>query len=801
MLTNYLKISLRALARNKVYSFINIFGLAVGMGVAMLIGLWVYDELTYNKVHPNYDRIAQVMEQQTLDGGIITGGNVAIPVGQELKDSYGDDFEQVVMSSWTTRHILTSGDNKIIRMGNFMSDGVPRMLSLNLIRGNDNALRDPASIMISESVAKALFGTTDPLGKLMKIDNELDVRVTGVYQDLPESSAFRDLKFIAPWDLFVTSNDWVKEARDRREWANSSFQIFAQIARHADLRAVSEKIKNIKIAKGDREELKFKPQILLHPMSRWHLYSEWENGVNAGGQIEVVWLFSIVGLFVLILACINFMNLSTASSQKRSKEVGIRKAIGSVRSQLVVQFFSESYLMVLSAFVFSLALVQVSLPVFNQIAGKEMSMLWSNPWFWIASTVFCLFTGLIAGSYPAFYLSSFRPIKALRGDVSGGLTGRHLHATPRRVLVVLQFTVSVALIIGTVIVYRQIRHGQNRPVGYDREGLVAVHMSTPDIHKHMEVVRDELLKSGSVVAITESQGPTTDIRSVNKGFVWKGKDPTLEVDFATIGIAHEYGQTVGWEFVEGRDFSRSFSADSSGIVLNETAAKLMGLAGKAPGESVRWNDRSFKVLGVVKDMVMTSPFEPVKQMIFFIARRAGNFVTVRINPKSNTGDALKHIGAVFKKYDPASPFAYEFVDEEYASKFAGEQRIGTLATFFASLAILISCLGLFGLAAFTSEQRTREIGIRKVLGASVVNLWLMLTRDFILLVMISCLIAGPLSWYLMNAWLQKYPYRAEMSWWIFAVTGFGAILITLFTVSFQAVKAALVNPVKSLKAE
>ncbi|WAC10607.1 ABC transporter permease [Dyadobacter pollutisoli] len=801
MLRNYLKIAFRNLVKNPGYSAINIGGLALGMAVAMLIGLWIYDEISFNKNHKNYDRIVQVMEQQTLDSETQTGQNVAIPVGKELETYYGDHFKHVVMSSWTVRHLLTYGDNKLTRMGNFMSATTPEMLSLNMVKGSWSALNDPASVLLSKSVAKALFGSAEPLGKMIKIDSELDVRVTGVYEDIPHSSDFRDVHFIAPWDLYVSTTDWVRNARDNNEWAGSSFQIFAQLSEKADLATVSAKIKNIKIDKGDKEELKFKPQILLHPMSRWHLYSEWQNGVNTGGKIQTVWFFSIIGVFVLLLACINFMNLSTARSEKRSREVGIRKAIGSVRLQLAIQFLSESYLIVISAFLLAILLAQLALPLFNEIADKEMVLMWTSPWFWVISICFCLLTGLVAGSYPALYLSSFDPAKALRGLLPSRVLGGFVNVAPRKILVVLQFTVSVTLIIGTIVIYRQIKHGQNRAVGYDREGLVSIHVSTPEIHKHIDAFRDELIKTGTVSAVSESMGPTTDVRSVNKGFNWKGKDPAMQVDFVTMAVAHDFGKTVGWKFVEGRDFSKSFSTDSSGFVLNETAARLMGFSGKAPGEFVKWEDKSFKVIGVVKDMIMTSPYEPVKQTIFFIGRRAGNFITIRIDPKANAADALRNIESVFKKHDPASPFQYDFVDDEYAFKFADEQRIGTLAAFFAVLAILISSLGLFGLASFVAGQRIKEIGIRKVLGASVANLWLLLSGDFVLLVAIACLLSAPTSWYYMSSWLEKYTYRTEISWWIFAASATGALTLTLLTVSYQAIRAALLDPVKSLRSE
>ncbi|MCE7068250.1 ABC transporter permease [Dyadobacter sp. CY326] len=802
MLRNYIKIAFRHLIKNKGYSAINIGGLAVGMGAAMLIGLWVYDELSFNKYHQNYDRIAQLMQQQTLDGEIVTGNNVPIPLASELKSNFPNDFKHVVLSSWTTRHILSSGTSKFIKAGNFMSPEAAEMLSLEMVHGTWAGLKEPGSVLLSESVANAFFGNADPLNQVIKLDNELNVKVAGVYKDLPYNSEFKEVRFIAPWDLYVASTDWVREAQANSNWSSSSFQIYAQLSENADVQNVSAKIKDIKAKKADQNELRFKPEILLHPMSRWHLYSEWKNGVNVGGRVQFVWLFAVIGLFVLFLACINFMNLSTARSEKRSKEVGIRKAIGSLRGQLIGQFFSESFLIVGLALVISLLLVQVTLPIFNQLADKEMVMLWLNPFFWAGVIIFSMVTGLVAGSYPAFYLSSFQPIKTLKG--TGARTGLAT-ALPRKVLVVLQFTVSITLIIGTIVVYRQILHAKSRPIGYNRENLVTIHVNTPDIHNHFDAVLHDLVKTGSATSMTESMGPPTEVRSANVGFDWKGKDPDLEAEFATIGISHDFGKTLGWDFVAGRDFSKTFSTDSAGFILNETAVKFMGLGrpnvAAAIGETVKWEGRSFRILGVVKDMIMESPYEPVRQTIFFIRPRAGDFITIRINPASDTQKALQNIEAVFKQYSPDAPFAYEFVDQEYDFKFESEERISNLAAAFASLAILISCLGLFGLASFMAEQRTKEIGVRKVLGASILNLWSLLSLDFITLVLISCLLSAPIAWFTMNNWLNNYEYHTAVSWWIFIIAGTGVLLITMLTVSYQAIKAAMLNPVKSLKSE
>ncbi|GAB3954412.1 ABC transporter permease [Spirosoma harenae] len=794
MLRTYFKIAFRNLTRQKAYSIINIGGLAVGMAVAMLIGLWIYDELSFDKYHKNYDRIAQVMQTQTINGNTSTFAAIPIPLATELRTKYGDHFKHVVLSSWAEGHLLSFGDKKSWRVGNYIEPEAPDMFSLKMLKGTKSGLQEPFSIMISESVAKSFFGTADPLGKLLKIDNQTAVKVTGVYEDLPYNTRFSNLEYMVPWQVNVAIRDWVKNSQQK--WDNNSFQIYVQLADKADLDQVSATIKDAKLASAGKEQAKFKPEIFLQPMRNWHLYSEFKNGVNVGGQIQFVWLFGIIGVFVLLLACINFMNLSTARSEKRAKEVGIRKAIGSVRTQLISQFLSESMLVVFIAFGLALLLVQLILPFFNEVAAKQMTILWSTPVFWLLGIGFTLLTGLIAGSYPALYLSAFQPVKVLKGTFRVG----RFASLPRQVLVVVQFTVSVTLIIGTIIVFRQIQFAKNRPIGYSRSGLLYVQTTTPDIHNHFDAFRDELIQSGAVSEIAESESPLTGIWTVNGGFDWDGKDPNQQPDFAVIGVTHDFGKTIGWQFKEGRDFSKKFSTDSAAMVINEAAAKFMGL--KDPvGKTIREGNLRYKIIGVIKDMVMESPYEPARQTLFYISNFPSNFINFRLNPDMSASEAVSKVGTVFQKYNPTALFDYKFADAEYTKKFATEERIGTLASFFAVLAIFISCLGLFGLASYVAEQRTKEIGVRKVLGASVLNLWGLLSKDFIQLVIISFCLASPVAYYFLGNWLQNYQYRTELSWWIFAATGAGALLITLLTVSFQSIKAALVNPVKSLRSE
>lgn len=794
MIKNYFKIAWRNLLKSKWYSIINIGGLAVGLSVAILIGLWIHEELTFDRQYKNYDRLAQVMQNQTFNGE--TGSQTAVPylLGEELKKEYANDFKQVSMSSWTGDHTLASGEKKLTKSGNFFEPPVIEMLSLKMLKGSAASLNDSKSVILSASTARAIFGDADAMDKIVKIDNHFEVLVTGVYEDLPDNSSFNNLSFIAPWKLFIDSSLWSEKLSN--PWRNNSFQTLVQLADNADMVKVSAKIKDIKLKKVTSQDAAFKPQVFLHPMNKWYLHSEFKNGVITGGRIEFVWLFGCIGFFVLLLACINFMNLSTARSEKRAKEVGIRKAIGSQRGQLVKQFFSESLLISMIAFVFSLLLVQLTLPFFNGIADKKITILWSSPYFWMSGIAFTIITGFLAGSYPALYLSSFQPVKVLKGTFYAG----RFAALPRKVLVVLQFSVSVILIIGTIVVFNQVQFTKNRPVGYSRDGLITTFVATNDIHNHFEAVQTELKNAGAVSSMAESSGSTTSVNEVDNGFSWSGKMPSAQGNFGVVFVSPEFGKTIGWSVKEGRDFSKEFGTDSTGIILNETAAKFMGLKNPV-GENIHWDGQAFHVIGVVKDLVMQSPYEPVFRTVFVMDNGAQNVINLRLNPAMSSHFALSVVETIFKKYNPAQPFEYKFINELYARKFGDEERIGKLASFFAILATFISCLGIFGLASFTAQQRTKEIGVRKVNGASVFNLWQLLSKDFVLLVFISFLIATPIAWCAMHKWLGNYVYHTPISWWIFAVVCFGALLITLMTVSYQSIRAALMNPVKSLRSE
>jgi ABC-type antimicrobial peptide transport system permease subunit len=695
-----------------------------------------------------------------------------------------------------------SGETKLTLHGEFIETAGPEMFTLHMLHGSRSGLQDPHSILLCESAAKALFGNDDPMGKTLKMNNSdrMDVKVTGIYEDLPYNSEFYGMQFYAPFELFVSANPWAQSP----SFTNDFLNIYVMIGNHTTFESASDQIRDaiLNNVREDKNYVSVNPQLTLFPMKDWHLRSAWKNGVMAGGAIEIVWLFGIVGGFVLLLACINFMNLSTARSEKRAREVGIRKASGSARIQLMSQFFSESLLVVGLAFVVALVGVSSLLNWFNELAGKQMEMPWMNVYFWLSSLIFILITGLLAGSYPALYLSSFNAVKVLKGSMRAG----RFAAIPRKVLVVTQFTVSVTMIVGTIIVYQQIQFAKDRPVGYSRDGLLLIQKTSPDFYGKHDVLLTELKNTGVVLELAESSSPPTAIWHENGGFDWTGKDPAFIPQWGTLTVTSEYGKTVGWEFRNGRDFSEEIASDSAGFVINEAAAKLLGFDDPV-GETIRWGGgwrskfNSFTIIGVIRDMVMKSPFATPLPSVYFLSKNGLNWINIRLNPQTSAAEALPKIEAVFRKIIPSAPFDYKFADQEYALKFAAEERVGKLASVFSVLAILISCLGLFGLASFVAEQRTKEIGIRKIVGASVFNLWRMLSGDFVILVALSCLIAIPIDYYFLAAWLKQYEYRTEISWEVFAGTGMAAVIITLLTVSYQAVKAATMNPVNSLRSE
>lgn len=799
MFKNYIKIALRNLLKNKVYSLINISGLAIGMTATIMIGLWINDELSFNNYFENKATIAQIFQHESSNGVVETSEAIPRPLEFALRKDYADNFKHIVMSSWTQSRYLRYKDVNLNFQGNFMQRGAPDMLSLEILKGEKDGLKEKKSIMISESTAKALFKDEEPVGKTLRVNNSVDLLVTAVYKDIPSNNSFNDVNFIGNWEYYVSSRPWIENAKT--SWGNNSFQAFAQINDNTTMDAVTAKIIDVK-KKGAPEEVEFNPEMFLFPMKDWHLRSNFENGIQTGGRIENVWLFGIIGVFVLLLACINFVNLSTARSEKRALEVGIRKSIGSKREQLIAQFLSESFLIVLFSFVLSIGLVLLFLDGFNDLASKSIEFPWADVSFWLVSLAFIAVTSFLAGSYPALYLSSFNPVTVLKGTFK---TGRY-SALPRKILVVTQFTVSVALIIGTMIVMEQIDHAKNRPVGYAKEGLIQIPVMSVEFIGKEDTMRNQFIASGAVMEMAWTSSPTTSVWSNRSGYTWEGKTPGFQEDFAHTSVSYEFVEALGLKVLEGRGFSRDFPTDSLAVILNKTAVDYMGIQDPI-GKYIRDSNENssappLKIIGVIDDMIMQSPYTPVKQSMYVFDRFGNtNYYNLRLNPKQSVSENLAQIEKTFKANFPTIPFQYQFVDEQYGRKFRAEERVANLSKVFTLLAIFISCLGLFGLASFVAEQRVKEIGVRKTLGASVGQLWMLLSKDFIKLVLISLIIGSPIAYYMMTQWLQKFPYRTDVSLAVFVIACSGALLITLITVSYQAIRSATSNPVDSLRTE
>jgi putative ABC transport system permease protein len=803
MIKSYFKIGWRTLSKNKVYSAINIGGLTLGMSVALLIGLWVYDELTFNRYFRNYDSMVMITKDIDYEGKHYAGNRyLPFPLINELKTNYGANFKHVIPVSGQWEGALSTPTKSILKTGMYIDEEAPEAFTFEMIHGDWKAMADPLTIILSESTALAIFGNENPLDQTVKINSGTEVKVTGVYKDFPQNTEFYGVQFFEPWDFYETDAPWIPQ----QGWDNHILNIYAEVASNVAIAQTSENIleAEIKAVKGldyMQEQLKMNPTIHMIPMKDWHLRSNFKEGELQVLPLQLVWFIGSIGVFVLCLACINFMNLSTARSEKRAKEVGVRKTMGSARGQLINQFFTESFFMVGCAFVLMLIIVALVLPWFNQIAGKSMTMPWMQPWFLMSSLVFFFVTGLLAGSYPALYLSSFKPVSVLKGTFHAG----PFASMPRKVLVVVQFTVSVTLIICTAAIYHQLTFIKNRPVGYDREGLIMIRKRSQDHFEKAQTIITELKRSGAVASISESGGQLTGMWSYNGGLLWDSKPHDMQDVFATLNVAPEFGKTVGWDFIDGRDFSADIASDSSAVILNEAAVKYMGL--KDPvGKTLKGENRNFfpgrefTVIGVIKDMIMTSPFDATTQTIYY-TQGLNKYFIVRLEPSLEVNDALTRIGAAMQSVVPDMPFDYRFVDQEYAAKFSTEDRVSQLAAVFTVLAIIISCLGLSGLASFVTERRTKEIGIRKVLGASVSNLWAMLSAEFVLLVTISCVVASPMSYYILSTGLQNYKYHTDIGWWIFVAAAVGALAITLITVSFHAIRSALMNPVRSLRSE
>ncbi len=788
MIKNYFKIAFRNLLRNKGFSIINILGLAIGMASALLILLWIQNEVSYDGFHAKKDRIYEAWNRAAFSGELQAWNTTPKVLARTMEKDF-PEVEQAVRVNWPSNMLFSVGEKRLTVQGNMVDSNFLQVFTFPLLRGNaKNALYDMHSIVLTETLAKKLFGDEDAMGKLIKLDNKDNFTVTGIAKDLPNNTRFK-FEYLLPYSYFRS------QGNDDENWGNNSMRTYVLLKPNASMASLNAKMKTLK-PRYDKDDPKW--EMFIYPMDRWRLYSSFKNGVeDNGGRIEFVRLFGIIAGFILLIACINFMNLSTARSEKRAKEVGIRKVVGAQKTSLIAQFIGESVLVSFLAGIIAIVIVAITLPYFNQLIGEKVAIHFGSPNVWLACIGFIVFTGLLAGSYPAFFLSSFQPVQVLKGTFKKA----HALVTPRKVLVVLQFTFAILLIICTIIVKQQIDYAKDRQTGYDKNNLV-YHFFTGDVKKNYELIKNELLSARVASSVTKTSSPLTESWSDGWGQEWEGKDPNDKTDFNRYTEEGGLGVTAGLQFVTGRDFNvKQFPTDSTGVIVNESALKVLKF--KDPiGKIIKDNGVEWHIVGVIKDFILTNPYEPTKPMLINGPKSKWfNTILMKLNNQNPVADNLKKAEGIFKKYNPEYPFEYKFVDEEYARKFEDEKRIGILAGVFAALTIFISCLGLFGLATYMAENRIKEIGVRKVLGASVAGITTLLSKDFLKLVCISFVIAAPVAWWAMHAWLQDYTYHVKINWWVFALAAMLSVLIAILTVSYQAIKAAIANPVKSLRSE
>lgn len=790
MLANYLKAYLRNLWKNRTYTFLNIIGLAVGITCSTLIFLWVEDEFNWDHQFAKKKWLYQVEDNQTYDGNTFTFGATPGPLAAGMKA----DIPGVANTShltWTDQALFSLNDKPLYQAGNFCDPSFLSMFNLNFIEGNPaTALNDLHSLVISRDMATAFFGTADPLGKTLQMNNAGQYTITGVFDDLPPNTSFR-FHWLANYQAYLAKNQWLQQ------WGSNGIMTFVELKPSADPAAINKVLYNYVQDKSPGAAMRG----FIFPMSDWRLYSSFKNGKQdpSGGRIQYVRIFIIIAWIILIIACINFMNLATASSEKRAREVGVRKVLGAGKGKLIGQFIGESLLMAFLAVIISIGLTALALPSFNTLVEKQLSLGLLNPIHIACLLAIGLLCGLLAGSYPSFYLSSFNPVSVLKGlklSTAGGAV------YIRKGLVILQFATSIVFIITTIIIYRQLQYVQRRPMGYEKQGLLYMRLQGK-MNDHFDAIRNDLIHTGFVSDATMSSSAILLLGSNTGDFDWPGKDPKKQVLITVENVNPGYIPTMGMHLAAGRDFHEIAAQDSTNIIINETLAHII-TKGDAIGSLITRDEgkQKFHVIGVVKDFVYNNMYQSAAPLILFCDPANTYVMSIRLKANADVPKALAATEKVFKTNNPGYPFEYKFVNEEFENQFKTETLTGRLSGVFATLAVFISCLGLFGLAGYAAERRTKEIGIRKVLGASVTGLTSLLSGDFLILVILSCVIAFPTAWLIMHDWLNGYAYRTPISWGvIFALAGAGALVIALLTVSFITIRASLANPIKSLRTE
>jgi predicted permease len=789
---NYLKTTFRNLWKNKTINFLNIGGLAIGTACAALIFLWVEDEMTFNHQFKNRDYLYSIKENQVHSDEVHTVRVTPAPLAPALKTDIPGIKNTTRTTNGTMRSLLMVNDNSFYEEGLYVDSSFFSMFNIHFIHGNaSHAFDQHQAIVITERVAKKFFDTKNPVGKILKIEGEL-FTVTGVVESLSENTSLK-FDWLAPFDLVLSKFDWMSR------WDANGVMTYVELQHNANAEAVNKQLLNYLKNTHDIETKCF-----LFPLSDWHLYDSFKDGVQDGnGQIKYVRLFIIIAWIVILAACINFMNLATSRSERRAKEVGVRKSLGAARNSLISQFIMESLIMSFMAIVLAAGIMYISIGEFNLLVEKHLTLNLFSPTHLAGLIVIGLICGLVAGSYPAFYLSSFNPIVVLKGLKSSSSANANVI---RRALVVTQFVVSIGLIICTIIIYQQVQHTKNRNLGYQKQNVIYVDVRGK-LQEHFSTVKTKLLNTGVVDNVSLSVNPVVNFGWYSSSnYTWSGIDPTKNILVTVEGVTPDYIATLGMKVSEGRDFNENAEADVNNIIINKSLARLMG-TGSQVGNVISTTNNGkpgdgMNVIGVVDDFVFGNVYSgEVAPMFMTCNPTTYNYMTLRFKDGSDLQKSISAVETIMKSANPDYPFEYKFLDDEFDKLFKTESLIEKISNVFATLSIFISCLGLFGLAAYTAAQRTKEIGIRKVLGASSANLMQLLTKDFILLVSIACLLAFPLTWWMMNNWLQSYEYRTPIHWWVFALAGGGALMLTFLTVSFQTIKATRVNPTVSLRSE
>ena len=790
MLRNFFKTAFRNLWKNKTYGFLNIFGLAIGIACAGVIFLWVEDEISYNHNNCKRDQLYQVLENQPFEGKTYTFGATPGLLAEGIKNEL-PGIKNSCRITWEQYTLFSLGDKAIYESGNYADPSFFSMFTLQFVQGKqENAFQQLYSIVISEKMARKFFADQkDILGKTLKVDNKEEYIITGVFKDLPANSSIQ-FEWLSPFKIYQDRNDWLKE------WDNNGVQTFVELDGKTNPIALNKKLDGYLRTKGP----KIVAQPFLFAMNDWRLYSKFEEGKQVGSRIQYVRMFSIIAWIILFIACINFMNLATARSEKRAKEVEVRKVLGAGKKNLVWQFMGEAMILSFLSLLIAISIIFSVLPSFNGLVEKQLSIGLTDPLHIAALILIGLICGLVAGSYPSLYLSSFSPIRVFKRLSLKGSGAAFI----RKGLVVVQFTISIVLIISTIIVYNQIQHIKNRDLGYNKENVIQTGLRG-DMQKNFSFIKDQLLASGYVENAALSNLNQLYMGSSFGGFSWEGKDPSKDVLVTRDIISPGYLNTMGIPLIKGRDFYADAKSDSMNLIVNETFAKIITRDTKRDnvvGTILRTRDSTgHTIIGVVKDFVFGDMYGKSDPLVFQIYPEEFGYMYVRLKKQADVEKAVANIETIVKSNNPGYPFNYIFVDDEFDRQFKSEMMIGKLSRIFAVLAIIITCLGLFGLAAYTAERRTKEIGVRKVLGASVTGIAGLLSKDFLKLVILSSVISFPVAWWFMHSWLQNYAYRITISWWVFILAAALAILIALFTISFQAIKAALANPVKSLRTE